>query len=92
MDYSKILDQIDGNSQKQRQANIAVFLESLTAGLTKDLDNAYAKQTIGKLTYDEFLNKVKSQGYKVYRNSKGKHKLELTEESAAQLLTSMPGM
>ena len=39
--------------------------------LTTQLNNAY-----GTLNYDNVLKMVKSKGYKVFRDSKGNHKLE----------------
>ena len=39
--------------------------------LTKQLNSAY-----GTLNYENVLKMVKSKGYKVFRDSKGNHKLE----------------
>ena len=39
--------------------------------LTTQLNNAY-----GTLNYDNVLQMVKSKGYKVFRDSKGNHRLE----------------
>lgn len=40
--------------------------------LTAQLDKAY-----GTSNYKTLLTMIKKKGYKVYRNSQGKHKLEL---------------
>ena len=62
--------------------NFNVFMNSLVEGLTKDLDDSYAGiiQRSGRtFNYETLLNNVKSQGFKVFRNSQGKHKLKLVE-------------
>ena len=57
-----------------KRQKVEYFLNGLIKGLTSDLDKSYIEDSE---KYDKLLTNVKKQGFKVLRNSLGKHKVIL---------------
>jgi PIN domain nuclease of toxin-antitoxin system len=75
-DYSKLVKSFEKASKAANEQKIVTFISSIESKLKYDLDRLYAQNDIE--AYNKTVNNVKLQGIKVYRNSEGKHKLDLT--------------
>ena len=95
-EYDDYYDFFMSENEIQKRKNFDVFMSSLVEGLTKDLDDSYAGivQCSGRtINYETLLNNVKAQGFKVFRNSQGKHKLKLVEpEKMNDYLKHVPNL
>ena len=62
-------------NEQRKQENFNAFMNGFEAGLIKDLNAAYASGDSSK--YEALLNNVKTKtGARVFRDSKGLHKLQ----------------
>ena len=75
-DYSKLIRSFEEASKSANEQKLVTFISSIESKLKYDLDRLYAQSDME--AYDKTVNNVKSRGIKVYRNSEGKHKLDLT--------------
>ena len=69
-----ILQEIFRGGKQSEQDKLKYFFDGLENGIVEDLNRLYQKDQ-GR--YEFYLSNVKSEGYKVFRNSQGKHKVEL---------------
>ena len=70
-------------NEARKRKNFDTFMSSLKSNLTIDLDKAYASDD--KAYYEQILKNIKSQGIKVFRNSQGKHKLQLVTTTESRV-------
>lgn len=75
-DFSKILQDFQKTLDSANDTKIVAFITGLQKGLTDDLDKAFASNDANH--YGKLLANTKSQGIRVFRNSDGKHKLDMT--------------
>ena len=75
-DYSKLVKSFEKATKAANEQKIVTFISSMESKMRFDLDKLYAQNDME--AYNKTINNVKSQGIKVYRNSEGKHKLDLT--------------
>jgi len=73
MDYSDLYNMLMG-ANEQRKFNY--FMNGLNAGLVKDLNKAFQGD---KAEYEALLARIKAQGFRVFRDSKGRHKIEVAK-------------
>lgn len=87
-EYDELYDLFARGQEVQKREKFSIFMNGLVEGLTKDLDDSYAGiggivQRSGKtINYETLLSNVKAQGFKVFRNSQGKHKLKISDPTA----------
>lgn len=74
--YNKLLKSFEKAKKAANDQKLVTFISSMESKMRYDLDMLYAQNDIE--AYNKTVNNVKSQGIKVYRNSEGKHKLDLT--------------
>ena len=95
-EYDDLYDFLNFGQEIQKRKNFDVFMSSLMDGLTKDLNESYAgfASRSGKIiNYETLVNNIKAQGFKVLRNSQGKHKLEIVApEKIFKTLTDGPNV
>ena len=75
-DYSKLMKSFEDASKAANEQKLLTFITSMESKMRYDLDMLYAQNDME--AYNKTVNNVKAYGIKVYRNSKGKHKLDLT--------------
>lgn len=77
MDLDALYNQFREAKEQQKQENFKVFMTTLVYGLVSDLDTCYASGDVDK--YNTLVNNIKSRGgFRIFRNSEGKHKLEIS--------------
>ena len=74
--YNKLLKSFEKANKAANEQKIVTFISSIESKLKFDLDRLYAENDME--AYNKTVNNVKVYGIKVYRNSEGKHKLDLT--------------
>ena len=62
--------------EQAKRDNLKAFFDGLESGVVKDLDKLYQED---RSRYEVLLNNVKQEGFRVFRNNQGKHKLLLGE-------------
>ena len=71
MDYNDLYNALMG-ANEQRKFNY--FMNGLNAGLVEDLNKAFQGD---RAEYEALLARIKAQGFRVFRDSKGRHKIEV---------------
>lgn len=74
--YNKLLKSFEKATKAANEQKLVAFIDGLESKLRYDLDRLYAQNDME--AYNTTVNNVKSRGVKVYRNSEGKHRLDLT--------------
>lgn len=82
-DYRKLIKSFEKATKAANEQKIATFISSMESKLIFDLDRLYSQNDME--AYNKTVNNVKSQGIKVYRNSEGKHRLDLTNFDFSQV-------
>lgn len=62
--------------EQAKRDKLKAFFDGLESGVVKDLDKLYQED---RSRYEVLLNNVKQEGFRVFRNNQGKHKLMLGE-------------
>lgn len=73
--YDGLYDLIQKVQEDKKRRNFDIFMNSLTDGLVKDLDAKYAGEKAEGCSYDQLVENIKARGFRVFRNSEGKHKV-----------------
>lgn len=73
--YSQLYDNIQQLNEQRKRENFKVFMDTIIKGLEKDLDKTYKDKSEDE--YLTFVKRVKSEGFRIYRNSVGKHKVDM---------------
>lgn len=76
MDYSDLYDTLMGMNEQRKKDNFNAFMNGLNAGLVEDLNKAFQGD---KAEYEALLARIKAQGFRVFRDSKGRHKVEVAK-------------
>ena len=76
MDYSDLYDTLMGMNEQRKKDNFNAFMNGLNAGLVEDLNKAFQGN---KAEYEALLARIKAQGFRVFRDSKGRHKVEVAK-------------
>lgn len=74
MDYSDLYNTLMGMNEQRKKDNFNAFMNGLNAGLVEDLNKAFQGD---RAEYEALLARIKSQGFRVFRDSKGRHKIEV---------------
>ena len=72
MKYDELYNIMVNTEERVKRNRFNTFMESFEAGLIKDLNRTYKENDYN---YDKLLTNIKAQGIRVFRNSKGEHKL-----------------
>lgn len=70
----QLYDIFNAANESRKRENFNAFMNGFEAGVIKDLDSAFASDDLDR--YNTLLNNVKAQGFRVFRDSKGRHKIE----------------
>ena len=73
VDYGNLYDVVKKAKENNERNKFNVFMNTVVSGLEDDLNKAY--QSDNKNEYDKLLANVKKQGFRVFRNPDGKHKI-----------------
>ena len=76
MDYSDLYDILMGANEQRKRENFNYFMNGLNAGLVKDLNKAFQGD---RAEYEALLARIKAQGFRVFRDSKGRHKIDVAK-------------
>lgn len=71
-DFSDLYNTFNQLNEQRKRDNFNIFMSSLISGLENDLDKMF---TGDEEKYKTALDNVKSKGFRVFRNSAGKHKV-----------------
>ena len=74
--YSKLLKSFEKATKAANDQKIVTIISSMESKMRYDLDMLYAQNDIE--AYTKTVNNIKSRGIKVYRNNKGKHRVDTT--------------
>ncbi len=69
----KLYQMFNQAEEDRKRKNFDAFMDGLETGLVNDLDKKYWEGN--QEEYFRILNNIKSQGIRVFRNSKGQHKI-----------------
>ena len=72
MKFDELYNIMVNTEERVKRNRFNTFMESFEAGLIKDLNRTYKENDYN---YDKLLTNIKAQGIRVFRNSKGEHKL-----------------
>lgn len=75
-DYRKLIKSFEKVNKAAKEQKLVTFISSIESKLKFDLDRLYSQNDME--AYTRTVNNVKAYGIKVYRNSEGKHRLDLT--------------
>jgi hypothetical protein len=75
--YDYLFNDFKSVQQELEKEKFNYFMMGLVSGIESDLNKAYVQGEIRGLAYSDYLASVKSKGFKVLRNNKGKHKVEV---------------
>ena len=78
-DFSNFYNSIQQANEQSKLAKFNYFMNGLVEGCIQDLNNYYISD---KERYESYLNNLKKGGFKVLRNSEGKHKVILVDKLA----------
>jgi hypothetical protein len=76
MDYSDLYETLMGMNEQRKKDNFNAFMNGLNAGLVKDLNKAFQGD---RAEYEALLARIKALGFRVFRDSKGRHKIEVAK-------------
>ena len=71
-DFSDLYNTFNQVNEQRKRNNFNIFMNSLISGLENDLDKMFTED---EEKYKTALDNVKSKGFRVFRNSAGKHKV-----------------
>ena len=72
MNYDSLYDAFKVAEEENNRQKFAYFMQGFEYGIVNDLDKYYANNDE---KYQTLVNNVKKYGFKVLRNSEGKHKI-----------------
>lgn len=76
MNNNDLYDWFKGMADQNNRMKFDYFMNGLYAGLVEDLNKAFQGN---KAEYETLLARIKSQGFRVFRDSKGRHKVEVAK-------------
>jgi hypothetical protein len=76
MDNNDLYDWFRGMAEQNNRNKFNYFINGLYAGLVEDLNKAFQGD---RAEYEAMLARIKSQGFRVFRNNKGEHKVEVAK-------------
>lgn len=74
MDNNELYNWFMGMADQSNKMKFDYFMNGLNVGLVEDLNKAFQSD---KVKYEALLARIKSQGFRVFRDSKGRHKIEV---------------
>ena len=75
--YDYLFNDFKSAQDEAEKEKFNYFMIGIVSGIESDLNKAYAQGEIRGLTYSDYLATIKSKGFKVFRNSEGKHRVEV---------------
>ena len=75
--YDGLYDAFQKIEEERQRKNFDIFMNSLTDGLVEELDAKYAGEKTEGCSYDQLVENIKKRGFRVFRNSEGKHKVAI---------------
>ena len=73
VDYRNLYDEVKKVKEKNERNKFNVFMNTVVSGSETDLNEAY--QSDNKNEYEKIVDNVKKNGFRVFRNPDGKHKI-----------------
>ena len=73
VDYGNLYDEVKKVKEKNERNKFNVSMNTVVSGLETDLNEAY--QSDNKNEYEKIVDNVKKNGFRVFRNPDGKHKI-----------------
>lgn len=74
--YDNLYNKLNQAQEARKRNNFNAIMNSLEINLIKDLNEAYASNNPEK--YKNLTDNMKAKGVRIFRNSDGKHKVDLT--------------
>lgn len=76
MDNNDLYNWFSGMAEQNKRDKFNYFINGLYAGLVEDLNKAFQGD---RAEYEALLARIKAQGFRVFRDSKGRHKVEVAK-------------
>ena len=75
-DFSDLYNTFNQVNEQRKRNNFNYFMYGLITGFEHDLDKEYIED---REQYEKSLKNIKANGFRVFRNSQGKHKVIVGE-------------
>jgi hypothetical protein len=75
--YDYLFNDFKSAQEEVEKEKFNYFMIGLVSGIEADLNKAYTQGEIRGRSYSDYLATIKSKGFKVFRNSEGKHRVEV---------------
>lgn len=72
-DRDKLYEAVQAAKEARRRENFDAFFDSFESGITKDLDRYFVED---QTKYRDMVYRLKARGFRIFRNSQGKHKIK----------------